>query len=73
MCIDPKHCSIQTPIQQLITFLTNFDRKLATIDPEVFLEQMIGFASEDAMLLHMHQSTTSPCENDSNDTFHEID
>lgn len=51
-----------TPLEQLINFLTSVDRRIALIDKESFLTEMIALATDDAMLLHMHQGLASPCD-----------
>jgi len=54
ICLDVGSCAILTPLEQLINFLTNVDKRLKLINKDVFLESMINIATEEAMLLHMH-------------------
>ena len=54
ICLDVGSCAILTPLEQLINFLTNVDKRLKLISQDIFLEAMINLATEDAMLLHMH-------------------
>ena len=61
VCLDVKNCSILTPLEQLINFLTAVDHKIAEIDKDCFLSEMIQLATDDAVLLHMHQGLESPC------------
>ena len=51
MCIDVKSCSVNTPLDQLINFLVNVDKRIAKIDRPVFLRDMIEMATDDALLL----------------------
>lgn len=62
VCLDTKNCSIMTPLEQLINFLTAVDRRIADIDRDSFLSDMIQLATDDAMLLHMHQGLVNPCD-----------
>ena len=41
MCLDVKNCSIMTPLEQLINFLTALDHRIADIDRDSFLDDMI--------------------------------
>lgn len=43
------------------------DRRIADIDRDSFLSEMIELATDDAFLLHMHQGVFSPCEEDDED------
>jgi hypothetical protein len=54
ICLDVGSCAILTPLEQLINFLTNVDKRLKQISKETFLEAMINLATDEAMLLHMH-------------------
>ena len=56
---------MSTPLDQLINFLTAVDRRIADIDRDSFLSDMIKLATDDAMLLHMHQGLVNPCDEDS--------
>jgi hypothetical protein len=62
ICLDPGSCAILTPLEQLINFLTNVDKRLKLINPNVFLESMINIATEEAMLLHMHHGLAAVCD-----------
>lgn len=62
VCLDIKNCSILTPLEQLINFLCAVDRRIADIDKDCFLSDMIQMATDDAVLLHMHQGLASPCD-----------
>lgn len=55
ICLDVGSCAILTPLEQLINFLTNVDKRLKLINQDVFLESMLNIATDEAMLLHMHQ------------------
>ena len=54
VCLDVGSCAILSPLEQLINFLTNIDKRLKSISHDTFLEAMINRATEEAMLLHMH-------------------
>lgn len=54
-----------TPLHQLINFLTAVDHRIADIDRDSFLNDMIQLATDDAMLLHMHQGLVNPCDEES--------
>lgn len=62
VCLDIKNCSILTPLDQLINFLVSMDVRIADIDKDTFLAEMIQLSTDEAMLLHMHQGMISPCE-----------
>lgn len=62
VCLDIKNCSILTPLDQLINYLTAVDRRIANIDKDVFLFEMLQMATDEAVLLHMHQGLASPCD-----------
>ena len=62
VCLDIKNCSILTPLEQLINFLCAVDHRIADIDKDCFLSDMIQMATDDAVLLHMHQGLASPCD-----------
>lgn len=64
VCLDIKNCSILTPLDQLINFLCAVDNHIANINKDTFLAEMIQLATDDAMLLHMHQGLASPCNED---------
>lgn len=51
-----------TPLEQLINFLCAVDKRIANIDKDSFLPEMIMMATDEAMLLHMHQGLASPCD-----------
>ena len=53
-----------TPLEQLITFLVNIDGKLANINKDKFLQNMINLAKEEAILLHLHQGEAAECGQD---------
>ena len=61
VCLDIENCSVVTPLEQLIMFLTNIDGRIQNVDKEKFLEQMISYATDEAVLLHMHQGLANPC------------
>ena len=63
-CHDSKNCSILTPLDQLINFLCAVENHIANINKETFLTEMIQLATDDVMLLHMHQGLASPCNVD---------
>ena len=65
VCLDTKNCSMSTPLDQLINFLTAVDHRIADIDRDSFLSEMIELATDDAILLHMHQGLVNPCDEDS--------
>ena len=54
VCLDIKNCSILTPLEQLINFLCAVDKRIANIDKDSFLSEMIMMATDEAVLLHMH-------------------
>lgn len=54
VCLDVGSCAILSPLEQLINFLTNVDKRLKAISQDTFLEAMINLATDEAMLLHMH-------------------
>jgi len=62
VCLDIKNCSILTPLDQLINYLTAVDKRIANIDKDSFLFEMIQIATDEAVLLHMHQGLISPCD-----------
>ena len=61
-CLDVKNCSILTPLEQLINFLTAVDHRIADVNKDCFLSDMIQMATDDAVLLQMHQGLASPCD-----------
>ena len=67
VCMDVKNCSILTPLEQLINFLVAVDKRIANIDKDSFLTEMINLATDEAMLLHMHQGLASPCDQEVDD------
>ena len=48
----------------MINYLAAVDPRIADIDRDSFLSDMIELATEDAFLLHMHQGVFSPCDVD---------
>jgi len=62
VCLDVGTCAILTPLEQLINLITNVDKRLKQINRDVFLESMINIATDEAMLLHMHQGLQAVCE-----------
>ena len=56
-----------SPLDQLINFLCAVDNHIANINKDTFLAEMIQLATDDAMLLHMHQGLASPCNEDEED------
>lgn len=43
------------------------DHQIANIDKESFLFEMIQMATDEGMILHMHQGLISPCDNPNED------
>ena len=43
------------------------DVRIADIDKDTFLAEMIQLSTDEAMLLHMHQGVISPCEQEDDD------
>ena len=56
-----------TPLDQLINLMTNLDKRIAKINKKKFLEDMITLATDEAMLLHMHQGLLSHCSIEDDD------
>ena len=67
ICLDVGSCAILTPLEQLINFLTNVDKRLKLINQDVFLESMLNIATDEAMLLHMHHGLQAVCDQDVSD------
>lgn len=61
VCLDMDNCSVVTPLDQLIMFLTNIDGRIQNVEKEDFLEQMINYATDEAVILNMHQGLANPC------------
>jgi signal transduction histidine kinase len=60
-CLDQASCSLLTPVDQLIGFLVKIDSRLAKIKKEVFLETLIEMATDEPMLLQLHNNFDDHC------------
>lgn len=60
-CLDPFTCSVLTPLDQLVYYLSSLDKRLKLISRDNFLEAMINMATDEALYLNFCQKPKTSC------------
>jgi len=65
--LDVGSCAVVKPLEQMINFIKGIDKRLKNLKPENFLQIMVEIATDEAVLLSMHQGLQAICEQDHNE------